>query len=86
MAISTSGAAEDAIAGEVVTGAGFGAVEAVAVDVAVPQPIRVPGFHERSDEGDVPPDNAFSVRVLARGVLTRRTDRFLSPCDPTIED
>ena len=43
-------------------------------------------LHERSDEGDVPPANAFSVRVMARGVLTRRTDTFLSPCNPTIED
>ncbi len=38
--------------------------------------------HERSDETG----NAFRVRVMARGQITERTDPFLSPANPVIED
>ncbi len=52
---------------------------------------RLPGswglVYERDDEMPDPPGpNAFRVRVLARGKIAERTDPFLSPCNPVIED
>jgi hypothetical protein len=52
---------------------------------------RLPGswglVYERDDEMPNPPGpNAFRVRVLARGKIGERTDPFLSPCNPVIED
>jgi len=52
---------------------------------------RLPGSwglgYERDDEMQSPPGpNAFRVRVLARGRVEERSDPFLSPCQPTIED
>ena len=52
---------------------------------------RLPGsygvLYERDDERvDPPGNNAFRVRVLARGVITERPDPFLSPVTPVIED
>lgn len=41
-------------------------------------------LYERAD--DLLDQEAFRVRVLARGVLTEREDPFLSPIRPTIED
>ncbi len=35
---------------------------------------------------DAPDSDGFEVCVLARGRLTRKTDPFLSPCVPVIED
>ena len=35
---------------------------------------------------DPPGPNAFRVRVLARGRIVERSDPFLSPCNPVIED
>jgi hypothetical protein len=53
--------------------------------------LRFPGawglVYERDDEMQGPPGrNAFRVRVLARGRVEERSDPFLSPCRPTIED
>jgi hypothetical protein len=31
-------------------------------------------------------DDAFRLRVLARGSIAKRADPFLSPCSPAIED
>lgn len=43
--------------------------------------------YERDDEMPDPPGpNAFRVRVIARGVIQERSDPFLSPCQPVIED
>lgn len=52
---------------------------------------RLPGswglIYERDDEMPDPPGpNAFRVRVLARGRVVERTDPFLSPVHPVIED
>ncbi|WP_434444219.1 Imm7 family immunity protein [Lentzea sp. E54] len=52
---------------------------------------RLPGswglLYERDDETTLPPGpNAFRVTVLARGELSVRSDPFLSPCIPVIED
>jgi hypothetical protein len=52
---------------------------------------KLPGswglIYERDDEMPNPPGpNAFRVRVLARGSVVERTDPFLSPCNPVIED
>lgn len=52
---------------------------------------RLPGswglVYDRDDETPDPPGpNAFRVRVLARGSVVERTDPFLSPVHPVIED
>ena len=52
---------------------------------------KLPGswglIYERDDEMPHPPGpNAFRVRVLARGRIVERSDPFLSPCNPVIED
>ena len=52
---------------------------------------RLPGswglVYDRNDEwSESPLVNAFRVRVLARGSVSIRTDPFLSPVHPTIED
>jgi Immunity protein 7 len=52
---------------------------------------RLPGsyglLYESDDERIEPPgNNAFRVRVLARGSVTERDDPFLSPRHPVIED
>lgn len=44
-------------------------------------------LYERDDETTLPPGpNAFRVTVLARGELSVRSDPFLSPCVPVVED
>jgi hypothetical protein len=52
---------------------------------------RLPGsyglLYESDDERTEPPgNNAFRVRVLARGSVTERDDPFLTPLQPVIED
>lgn len=52
---------------------------------------RLPGsyglLYEWDDETNSPPGrNAFRVRRVARGQVEERTDPFLSPRQPTIED